>query len=477
MTFVGTATVTVADGGLGARAQADLPLAVMGCSSSGTAATPSLVQTPADAIAQYGHGPLVEAICTILRYGAGPVVGCRAATTTAGSESAVAAVGTGTAVLSVTTSGARDAYGIKILITKAGASLAAATAAMQLSIDGGLTYGEETAVPTGGVFTVGNTGVGVTFADGTFVVNDTYSITCAAPVANSANLSAALTALLGSTIDHEGVFVVGPVTGTIYTALTALVAAAEANGVYRWLLCEPRVQSVGGGESVATFTAAIIADFADDSSPHGAVCAGEALQLSAGIGGTHRRNVGRLYAARLASIAASGRTQRLAESPMRVRSGAVAGIDAAALYHDMRTLTSLTSGRFCGLQSIVGRTGYYCTVRSTAATGSDLTDIARLRVIKAAQRALLGILTAQIGDTVPLLSTGRIQPATAAALDAQLGAAFSREMEGMISSSSVAVDRTNDIATTSTLLASFRAVPLGYTVAITATVGFQIGGV
>ena len=78
----------------------------------------------------------------------------------------------------------------------------------------------------------------------------------------------------------------------------------------------------------------------------------------------------------------------------------------------------------------MGRTGYYCTTRSTAAAGADLTDFARIRVIKAAQRALLGILTAQIGDTVLLTGSGTIQPATAAALDAQLGAAFAREMEG-----------------------------------------------
>lgn len=472
MTFIGEATVTVADGGLGARQQTDLPLAVVGCSSSGTAATPVLISSIAHAIETFGHGPLVEAIATILRYGAGPVVGCRATASTAGSESAVSQTGTGTAVLSVTTSGARDAYGIRVKITRAGANLAAATAAMQLSIDGGTTYGEETAVPVGGVFTVGDTGVGVTFADGTFVADDVYAITCTAPVFNSANASAAVTALLESTIDHEGIFVVGPVTGTIYSALATLVGDAEADGVYRWLLCEPRVQ---GSDSVGTFTAAIVSDFADDASPHGAVCAGEALQLSAAIGGTHRRNVGRLYAARLAAISASGRSQRLAESPMRVRSGAVAGLDAGALYHDLRSLTTLTGGRFCGLQSIVGRTGYYCTTRSTAAAGSDLTDIARIRVIKAAQRALLGILTAQIGDTVPLTSSGTIQPAVAAALDAQLGAAFSREMEGMISSSSVAVDRTNNIATTSTLLASFRMVPLGYTTAITATVGYEIG--
>ncbi len=472
MTFIGEATVTVADGGLGARQQTDLPLAVVGCSSSGTAATPVLISSIAHAIETFGHGPLVEAIATILRYGAGPVVGCRATASTAGSESAVSQTGTGTAALSVTTSGARDAYGIRVKITRAAANLAAATAAMQLSIDGGTTYGEETAVPVGGVFTVGNTGVGVTFADGTFVADDVYAITCTAPVFNSANASAAVTALLSSTIDHEGIFVVGPVTGTIYSALATLVADAEADGVYRWLLCEPRVQ---GSDSVGTFTAAIISDFADDASPHGAVCAGEALQLSAGIGGTHRRNVARLYAARLAAIGASGRSQRLAESPMRVRSGAVAGLDAGALYHDLRSLTTLTGGRFCGLQSIVGRTGHYCTTRSTAAAGSDLTDIARVRVIKAAQRALLGILTAQIGDTVPLTSSGTIQPAVAAALDAQLGAAFSREMEGMISSSSVAVDRTNNIATTSTLLASFRMVPLGYTTAITATVGYEIG--
>lgn len=471
MTFIGEATVTVADGGLGARQQTDLPIAVVGCSSSGTAATPVLISSIAHAIDTFGHGPLVEAIATILRYGAGPVVGCRATASTAGAASAaVSQTGTGTAALSVTTSGARDAYGIRVKITRAAANLAAG-AAMQISIDGGLTYGEEQAVPVSGVFTVGNTGVGVTFADGTFVEDDVYAITCTAPVFDSANASAAVTALLSSTIDHEGIFVVGPVTGTIYSALATLVGDAEADGVYRWLLCEPRVQA---GDSVGTFTAAIISDFADDTSPHGAVCAGEALQLSAGIGGTHRRNVGRLYAARLAAISASGRSQRLAESPMRVRSGAVAGLDAGALCHDMRVLTTLTGGRFCGLQSIVGRTGYYCTTRSTAAAGSDLTDIALIRVIKAAQRALLGILTAQIGDTVPLTSSGTIQPAVAAALDAQLGAAFAREMEGMISSSSVAVGRTNNIATTRTLLASFRMVPLGYTTAITATVGYEL---
>ena len=50
MTFIGEATVTVADGGLGARQQTDRPLAVVGCSSSGTAATPVLVQSIAHAI-------------------------------------------------------------------------------------------------------------------------------------------------------------------------------------------------------------------------------------------------------------------------------------------------------------------------------------------------------------------------------------------------------------------------------------------
>ena len=62
MTFIGEATVTVADGGLGARQQTDLPIAVVGCSSSGTAATPVLISSIAHAIETFGHGPLTEAI-------------------------------------------------------------------------------------------------------------------------------------------------------------------------------------------------------------------------------------------------------------------------------------------------------------------------------------------------------------------------------------------------------------------------------
>lgn len=471
MSTLGDTAVTFSDGGLGVAARVALPLAVVGCSSSGTAATPYLLNTIEDAIATLGHGPLVEYIAAILRYGAGPVIGCRATTTAAGSESAVGLTGSGTAVLSVTTSGARDAYKVRVLITRPGANLAAATAAMRLSIDGGESYGEEQAVPVGGVFVVGDTGVGVTFADGTFVEGDVYAFDCTAPTANQTNLTAAVNALLESQYDHEGVCVAGPVTGAVYTALASLMADAEADGVYRWILCEPRTQ---GGDSVSTWSGAIITDFASASSRHGAVCAGEADQASPGIGGTHRRNVARLFAARLASITASGRPTGIAESPMRVRSGPIAGVATGALHHDLRTLATLDTNRFLGLRTFAGLPGYYATVRSTAPNGSDLTDFTLVRVIKAAMRAVQGIIAQQVGDTVTLASNGTLDPSEADALDASITAAFGREMEGLVSSVQVSVNRTDNLASTKRLRASFRAVPLGYTNAISADVGYQL---
>jgi hypothetical protein len=44
----------------------------------------------------------------------------------------------------------RDAYSVKVKITRAGATLAALTAAARISIDGGQTYGPEVPVPSSG---------------------------------------------------------------------------------------------------------------------------------------------------------------------------------------------------------------------------------------------------------------------------------------------------------------------------------------
>ena len=186
MTFIGEATVTVADGAR--RAATDRPaLAVVGCSSSGTAATPVLCTSIAHAIETFGHGPLVEAIATIPAPRRGPVVGCRATASTRGQRVQRHAerhrhrrpVSRRPRARATRTASASRSPGRAPTRRRDGCDAAQHRRRADLRRGDGRAYGR--------VFTVGNTGVGVTFADGTFVVDDVYAITCTAPVFNSAN--------------------------------------------------------------------------------------------------------------------------------------------------------------------------------------------------------------------------------------------------------------------------------------------------
>ncbi|WP_230685338.1 hypothetical protein, partial [Streptococcus pneumoniae] len=90
---------------LGTSRQLARPPAIVGCSSSGTAATAGLYASIEDAIAAFGYGKLVTLAAEYFANAGGPIVLVKAASTTAGSCSAVTAgsSNTSTAVLTVTT--------------------------------------------------------------------------------------------------------------------------------------------------------------------------------------------------------------------------------------------------------------------------------------------------------------------------------------------------------------------------------------
>jgi hypothetical protein len=144
----------------------------------------------------------------------------------------------------------RDAYQIRIKVTRAGATLDAATAAVRLSVDGGQTYGAEQPVPTSGAVVIGDTGVTVTFTDSSdtlqLYVDNVYTCNCSAPVWDATGLGTALAALAasGPTLAHDGVVVVGDVSVTnaavVKTSMTALIAASKP----RWFLCNAEDQDV-----------------------------------------------------------------------------------------------------------------------------------------------------------------------------------------------------------------------------------------
>lgn len=578
----GSVSGTVGDGALGLPSVLDLPPAVAGCCSSGTAATPALVESADDLVSSFGYGPAVELAALILARAGGPVVFCRTTTATAGvlggfcqggagsgASGTISADGsnTSTAVpaltgtpdrpyaikIVVTTAGAniaanpvvkvsldggitylaadtvdvsaspqaigstglslawtdgsfvaadfwtavgancptdadatgtsvpvfsgtpRDAYRIRVKVVRAGASLSALTAGVKVSYDDGETYGEELSVPSSGVIALGNTGLTVTFGSGTLVVGDLYRVRTAAPAFDSTGLQAALTALGTSAYDHEYVHVAGALDASLAGDVKTSIEGLTSSGVYRWAMGEAR--DAAEGESASTWLSVLTGStpgFAAFTSKRVVVGGGYARVDSKVIGGQHRRPVSWPISARLARLSRLTDNVGPAEHPGRVRRGEIEDVIAGSLAHDARLLPTLDTRRFIGLQTLKGRTGYFSTDRTCAPDGSDFQTVMNVRVMCLASRATQTILTEYVNDNVRTISGGRIDPRDADAIDAYVSAKLAATLTNRVSGISAAVTRTNNVASTRTLLVKLRVQPLGYATTITFDISFTL---
>ncbi len=476
---------TLTDRGLGLPQGQAQPIAVAGCSSSGTVDTPTLVLTPDQLTTTFGHGPLVELAAYLLALTGGPIVVCRTTTATAGSAGSVTRTGTGSDsdAWAMTAGGTpRDAYSVKVKVTRAGATLAALTACVRISIDGGQTYQPEVPVPSNGAITIANTGLTVTFDDDTGAdeafVDDVYSFTCSAPVWDATGLGTALAALAaaGPTLEHDGVVVQGSVTGstisTVKTSHDALISASKP----RWFLCHTRDQN--SGESIATWAGVLIGTspgFSAHTANLMAIAAGYCDVDSQAIGGIWRRPVMWPIAARLASTPVS-------QHPGRVRSGPLAGIRDGGLHHDLAssTLQILDTRRFIGAQSVQGVNGYIATDRTTAADGSDFTSIMRVRVICYAARVAMLRMTDEINEDRLVNTDGTIDAAEADTIDASVTSFLVSELANrknnrrFCSDVAISVNRTQNLISSPTLPFRLRIRPLYYSTAITIDLGYAL---
>lgn len=462
---IASTTLSIGDGGLGVSRQLARPPALVGCSGSGTAATVYFAASYEDAISTFGYGKLTALAAEYFGGVGGPLVMVKATSSTAGSAGSVTAVGTSTAVMTVSTATSVDDFRVKIKVVRAAALLADVTAAVKVSLDGGITYGEEIAVPLSGVLSLTNTGLAVTWADGTFVINDTFAFTATAPIWDTTALGAALDALEATTYDHEFIHVAEHVTGATVGTLNTSISDLEAANTFRWWLAGTRDQS--SGESVSTWQGVLLGTspgFSAFASRHGAICAAFAEHDDATWGCSMRRNVSWIIGPRLGLVREVSGGAGLAEHPGRVRSGALSGIDDGDLVHDFRTLTALDTGRFMGAQSLPGRGGYYATAVTRATAGSDFTSIMHVRLVKEAARLSVSVMQEFINDNVRTITGGLIDPRDADAADAYVGDRLRLDLveSGLASAVTVQVDRTNNVVATSQLNFKVRVRPLGY---------------
>ena len=183
---LGSASLSILDGGLGIGAQLDRPVAVVGCSSAGTIASPVELSTPQDVITTFGYGPLAQSLAHVLKHAGGPVIGVRTTSTTAGvlggvaqegagtsSAGTLAADGSNTSTAVPALTGTPDApYAVRVKVTTAGANIAA-NPKVQISMDGGATWLLDDSVDVSASATaIGSTGLSIAWTDGSFVAND-----------------------------------------------------------------------------------------------------------------------------------------------------------------------------------------------------------------------------------------------------------------------------------------------------------------
>jgi hypothetical protein len=228
------ARLTINDGALGLLpANTDQIGALIGVASQGIAGTLYTFNDIATLRSTLGVGPLVEAAAFILAKAGGPIRCMPVTAGVAGSNGSVSKSNGSSPTVSVSGT-PKDGFDAKIVILTGGAR---GTATFKYSLDGGLTYSDEILVPSGGAYTLGDTGLTATFAAGTYTAGDTFSFTSTAPGFNTTNLTTALDALLASPKEFAFVYVVGEAaTPDDAIALGAVLATKmdEAEAAFRY---------------------------------------------------------------------------------------------------------------------------------------------------------------------------------------------------------------------------------------------------
>lgn len=579
-----SASLSLEDGGIGSSRVLSRPPAVVGCSSSGTAATPALISSSEDAVAAFGYGRLVELIALYLKIAGGPVLACKAATVTAGAlaggcateGAGTSAAGTLTAdggntstaipaltgtplapyavLIEVVTAGADiaanpavrvsidggihwyaddatnvsatptaigdtglllawtdgsfvdgdvwtaygangaspgeatgasiptfsgtpvDAYDVRVKVTRAAATAGNGDGAVRYSLDGGVTYQPELPVPTSRAVVLGNSGLTATFSAASMVVGDVYRFWTAAPEWDATSLDAALDALAESAIDHEFVHVAEPVTATTAGTLKTSIEGLASAGIYRWGFGSARDQGASiQGETESAWQTELLGaspGFTAFNTKLAPICAGAAL-IKALDGSKLRRSVAWIIGPRLAKLREASAGSGVAEHPGRVLSGALEGIEDGDLIHDLRLLTSLSSGRFMGAQSFTGRAGYFATSTTMAPAGSDYRTIMNVRVVVEGSRVGINRLQNLLNDDFRTATGGVIDRRDASAVDAYLTGEMRDALveTNLASAASAQVNRTDNLLSTENMRAKLRIRPKGYATTITAEIG------
>ncbi|MCR4442963.1 MAG: DUF2586 domain-containing protein [Peptococcaceae bacterium] len=452
--------ITVKDKGLSLLSPNQaLPHGKVGVSSAGTDNEVVLIADQAQ-IADFGTGPLVNALYDAFAGGARVIYAVKATSDITGLIGNITATKTGQGNMAAVGS-PLDSYHVIVEILSNGRFN---TATFKYSLDGGDTETDAITVPVDGVYAITGTGITLNFSeyatepDESFKAGDTYEFKTTAPSASINNITTAINALLNSAYTMEYIHVVGPSSSSVWTALDTLAETAVTDKYkYIHFLCEAAGPSAG--QTVSEWVQSLITTALSFDSTRVAV--------SAAIGEIEEVNTSRVVERNAAGII-SGRISSIPvmRSPARVRDGAlprVKSIRPAGLSEEQIAL--LNDAGYITLRTYEGLTGVYITEgRIMAAADSDFQYIELRRVMDKACRnlrqAALQYKHAEADGDLTHLEASLQQ-----VIDNMAGA-------GEISSGQITIPE-QDILGTSTLRVNIRLVPVGIMRNIELEVGFE----
>jgi hypothetical protein len=354
-----------------------------------------------------------------------------------------------------------DFYSVIVEILTAGAI---GTATFRVSIDGGDTYSEEITTPSGpGRYAIPDTGVVLVFL-GTFTSGDLYTFTTTGAGFSNTDVTNAIVALRLNPAEWGFLHVVGTPSSaanaaSLATVVDAQLVAAEAE--FRFVY--------GIVECPTTETdAAVALAFASFASLRVEVCAGDVEHVSTITGRLNRRNCAWIESSRIGLIP-------IGEAPSKVRRGAVTQVNS--LYRDEAITPFLDAQRFTTMRTFRGRQGFFITQGNMMApAGSDFNRVQRRRVMDEACRITRLAELPYLNDDVRVdPATGFIDERDAASFEATVNAQLFAALvaAGQASASSVQVDRSVNLLSTSEQPVEVRITPKAYLETITTKIGFR----
>jgi hypothetical protein len=453
---------TVLDNQLGIRAPSGAVLAIIASASSGDVAAPASYTQIKDLQTAHTRGRLVEGgAYAIERYGL-TVLAVRCTASTAGGYGTLTVSFTGTSVPTLDTAvHPEDDYEIVVVFPKGG-TRGTTGITYQVSHDGGVTFGIETALGTATSITVPDGGGKIDLATGTIDAGDQLSFPTTAPKWNATDLDAALQALKVTQSIWTSLVVFGACDST---ALSTIDAKLEAMADTRPRRAVAHFRNPNAGETEAQYLTAFQALAATSSSRRTALCAGAARVDSSVSRRRYRTTAALAIAPLLASVTEEIDLAELAYGPLP--GVFIRDANGNPDEHDEFINPGLDDARGMTLRSWEGRSGVWVNnPRLFSPVGSDFIYIQYGRIIDLACVIVRAELEPILSRAIEVLpdGTGRVKPAVLRSIEGQVNGKLRAALVGArkATSATLRLSRTDNVLQTGQLSYEVRVVPLAY---------------